>query len=223
MMNFETARRKMVENQIRPTDVTAYPVLEAYLAVPREAFLPPQSRSLAYIDEDIQVKPANEAGPARYMMEPSPLAKRVQLLELSKKDVVLVVGAGDGYAAAILSLLAQSVVGIDSDEELGESASAKFLELGYDNAVVVSGVLPEGYPSEAPYDAIFLNGAVEVVPEALLNQLRDGGRLVCVEGTGYSARATIYHRDGDVFSSLSSFNAAVKPLPGFARAKAFEF
>ena len=223
MMNFETARRKMVENQIRPTDVTAHPVISAFLSVPREAFLPQQSRQLAYIDEDILVKPANDAGPSRYMMEPSPLAKLVQLLDVSKKDVVLVVGAGDGYAAAILSLLAQSVVGIDSDEELVESVSSKFLELGYDNAAVVSGVLPEGYPSEAPYDAIFLNGAVEIVPEALLRQLRDGGRLVCVEGSGHAARATVYRRDGELFSSLASFNAAVKPLPGFAEAKSFEF
>lgn len=223
MMNFETARRKMVENQIRPTDVTDHSVISAFLSVPREQFLPDESRSLAYIDEDLLIKPAGNGAPARYMMEPSPLAKLIQLMDVSKDDVVLVVGAGDGYAAAVLSLLAQSVVGVDSDEALVESASAKFLELGYDNAVVVSGSHAEGCPSEAPFDAIFINGAVEFVPEALLAQLREGGHLVCVEGLGHSARATSYRRDGDLFSSLSFFNAAVKPLPGFARAKAFEF
>jgi len=223
MMNFETAREKMVECQIRTTDVTAHPVISAFLSVPREAFLPAGLKPLAYIDEDIQVKPATAESPARYMMEPSPLAKLIQLVEVSKKDVVLVVGTGEGYAAAVLSLLAQSVVGIDSDEDLVQSASDNFLELGYDNAAAVVGDLTAGYPSEAPYDVIFVNGAVEYIPDALLEQLRDGGRLVCVEGAGNAARAKIYRRDGDVFSEFLSFNAAVKPLPGFTREKAFEF
>ena len=223
MMNFEAARIKMVENQIRTTDVTAHPVISAFLSVPREAFLPADMKALAYIDEDILVRPAGAETPARYMMEPSPLAKLVQLLEVTKDDVVLVVGAGEGYSSAILSLLAGSVVAVESNEELAESASANLLELGYDNAAVVTGPLEAGYASEAPYDVIFVNGAVEYVPEGLLEQLHEGGRLVCVEGFGNAARAKTYRREGSLFSELSSFNAAIKPLPGFTRAKEFEF
>nr|WP_272214177.1 hypothetical protein [Marinicella sp. W31]MDC2877409.1 hypothetical protein [Marinicella sp. W31] len=104
-----------------------------------------------------------------------------------------------------------------------QSAGERFIDLGYDNAVVVVGDLEAGYPSEAPYDAIFVNGAVEFIPDGLLEQLRDGGRLVCVEGSGNAARATTYRRDGDVFSAVLSFNAAIKSLPGFTREKAFEF
>ncbi|AJY48263.1 protein-L-isoaspartate O-methyltransferase family protein [Martelella endophytica] len=223
MMNFETARIKMVENQIRTTDVTSHPVISAFLSVPREAFLPPEMKALAYIDEDIPVKAATPESPARYMMEPSPLAKLVQLMDVDKEDVVLVVGAGEGYASAILSLLAGSVVAVESDADLAEAASQNFLELGYDNAAVVTGPLEEGCPSEAPYDVIFINGAVEYVPEAILEQLREGGRLVCVEGFGHAARAKVFRREDDIFSDTAFFNAAVKPLPGFVRPKEFVF
>lgn len=223
MINFEAARIKMVENQIRTTDVTSHPVISAFLAVPREEFLPAEQKPLAYIDEDILIKKPVDGAPARYMMEPSPLAKLLQLLDVTKNDVVLVVGAGDGYAAALLSLLGSSVVAIDDDEDLVNAASETLTELGYDNAAVVASPMKDGYASEAPYDAIFVNGSVEFVPDALLDQLRDGGRLVAVEGVGGSARAKLYWRERDQCSSLSSFNAAIKPLPGFTREKAFEF
>lgn len=223
MMNFEAARIKMVENQIRTTDVTSHPVISAFLSVPREAFLPQEKKALAYIDEDIPVSPAADDKPARFMMEPSPLAKLVQLLEVKKNDVVLVVGSGEGYSTAILSLLANSVVAVESDENLASESSQHLADLGYDNAAVVTGNIEEGYAPEAPYDAIFVNGAIEFVPQALLDQLRDGGRLVAVEGYGNAARARLYWRERDVCSYISSFNAAIRPLPGFTKAKEFEF
>lgn len=213
----------MVDSQLRTTDVTSHPVLSAFLTVPREAFLPDALKSTAYVDEDMPVTVAGQGNVARYIMEPSPLAKLVQLADIKKSDVVLEVGAAEGYAAAILCLLAGSVVALESDETLAAAATQKLAELGYDNVAVVTGALEKGYASEAPYDVIFLNGAVEEVPEALLAQLRDGGRLVAVTGNGHAARATVISREGSNYSTVRYFNAAIKILPGFTKAAEFVF
>ncbi len=217
MMDFEAARAKMVENQIRTTDVTSHSVLRAFYAVPREAFVPDQARSLAYIDTDIEVTPG------RYLMEASPLAKLLQLAAITTNDVVLEIGTGTGYVAALLSLLASSVVSLETDEELAAEASQKLSSLGYDNVAVVTGELEKGYPSEAPYDLIFVNGAVEEISPELLEQLRDGGRLVAVVGYGNAAQAKLLLKEGGAISETSHFNASVRPLPGFRRAAEFVF
>ncbi|WP_117195632.1 protein-L-isoaspartate O-methyltransferase family protein [Rhizobium terrae] len=217
MMDFEAARTKMVENQIRTTDVTSHSVLRAFYTVPREAFVPAKAKSLAYIDTDIEV------APGRYLMEASPLAKLLQLAAVTKNDVVLEIGAGSGYASAILSLLADSVVSLESDEALASQASVTLSSLGYDNVAIVTGALENGYAGEAPYDLIFVNGAVEEVPAALIDQLRDGGRLVAVIGYGNAAQAKVLVREQGVVSESAFFNASVKPLPGFRKAREFVF
>ena len=223
MMDFETARANMVDSQLRTTDVTSHSVLKAFLSVPREAFVPAGVREIAYVDEDLQICPARDGRPARYIMKASPLAKLLQLAAVSKEDVVLEIGGGCGYAAAILSQLAGSVVSLESDEALAAQATETLASLGYDNVAVVTGDLAKGYASEAPYDLIFLNGSVEEVPAALTDQLRDGGRLVVVVGYGNAAKATVYRRDGNSTSAATFFNASVKPLPGFAKAAEFVF
>ncbi|AAK87493.1 protein-L-isoaspartate O-methyltransferase [Agrobacterium tumefaciens] len=223
MMDFETARANMVDSQLRTTDVTSHSVLKAFLSVPREAFVPAGVRQIAYADEDLQICPALDGRPARYVMKASPLAKLLQLAAVSKDDVVLEVGGGSGYAAAILSQLAGSVVSLESDEALAAQATETLASLGYDNVAVVTGDLAKGYASEAPYDLIFINGSVEEVPAALTDQLRDGGRLVVVVGYGNAAKATVYRRDGNSTSAASFFNASVKPVPGFAKAAEFVF
>lgn len=217
MMDYTAARIKMVDNQIRTTDVTSHSVLEAFLTVPREAFVPAQLKPLAYIDNDIEV------APGRYLMEPSPLAKLVQLAVVTREDVVLEVGCNTGYASAVLSKLAGSVVALETDETLAATASETLAELGYDNVAVVTGELEKGYAAEAPYDAIFVHGAVEVVPEAFFAQLRDGGRLVVVEGYGNASQARLYIKERGIASERSAFNTAVKPLPGFRKAAEFVF
>ncbi|WP_105374849.1 protein-L-isoaspartate O-methyltransferase family protein [Neorhizobium huautlense] len=217
MMDFEAARTKMVENQIRTTDVTSHSVLRAFYNVPREAFVPAKAKSLAYIDTDIEV------APGRYLMEASPLAKLLQLAAVTKNDVVLEVGTGSGYATAILSQLAGSVISIEVDGALAEQATRTLSSLGHDNVAVVIGELQNGYASEAPYDLIFVNGAVEEVPPALLDQLRDGGRLVAVVGYGNAAQAKVLVKEQGVISESSYFNASVKALPGFHKAKEFVF
>ncbi|MGK6313527.1 protein-L-isoaspartate O-methyltransferase family protein [Neorhizobium sp. DT-125] len=217
MMDFEAARTKMVENQIRTTDVTSHSVLRAFYTVPREAFVPAKAKSLAYIDTDIEV------APGRYLMEASPLAKLLQLAAITRDHVVLEVGTGSGYASAVLSLLAGSVVSLEVDEALAAQAAETLSSLGYDNVAVVTGALEKGYADEAPYDLIFVNGAVEEVPAALLEQLREGGRLVAVVGYGNAAQAKVLVREQGVISEGAHFNASVKPLPGFRKTREFVF
>lgn len=144
MMDFETARANMVDSQLRTTDVTSHSVLKAFLSVPREAFVPAGVRQIAYVDEDLQICPARDGRPARYVMKTSPLAKLLQLSAVSKEDVVLEVGGGAGYAAAILSQLAGSVVSLESDEALAAQATETLASLGYDNVAVVTGDLEKG-------------------------------------------------------------------------------
>ncbi|RWQ34771.1 MAG: protein-L-isoaspartate O-methyltransferase [Mesorhizobium sp.] len=219
--DFAERRVKMVDGQIRTTDVTSAPLLDAMLVVPREAFVAPGQRDLAYIDEDIRI--ANGVDGPRYLMEPSPLAKLMQLAEIDPGDSVLDVGCGTGYATAILSRLAKSVVALESDPALAETAMSTLSALGCDNVSVVKGSLPEGHAAEAPYDVIFIGGSVEKVPDSLLDQLAEGGRLVAVEGQGNSGVARLFFKTGGVVTGRGAFNAAIKPLPGFERIRAFEF
>lgn len=214
-------RIKMVDGQVRTVDVTDPDVLQAFLDVPREAFLPEKWRGMAYIDIDVPV--SGEAADGRHAMRAGLLAKLVQLAAVGKNDFVLDVGTGTGYSAAILSRLASSVIALESDEGLAERATAALAGLGYDNVAVVTGPLVAGYPSEAPYDVIFVGGSVDVVPDSLVSQLKDGGRLIVVEGHGNAGVARLHVRSGGGVAGRRGFNAAVKPLPGFESVKAFEF
>jgi protein-L-isoaspartate(D-aspartate) O-methyltransferase len=217
MIDFEAARAKMVDGQIRTTDVTSHSVLSAFLSVPREAFVPDHMKPLAYIDEDLQICPG------RYIMDPSPLAKLLQLAEIGTDDLVLDVGAGTGYVSALLGRLAGAVVALESDEDMAAKAKTTLASLGAQNVTVVSGALAAGYAAEAPYDLIFVNGAVEEVPATLFGQLREGGRLVTVVGQGHSARATVFVKAASAISSTSFFNASIRQLPGFQKAREFVF
>jgi len=223
MMDFEKARLKMVESQIRTTDVTSHSLLNAFLAVPREAFVPEELKPLAYVDNDIEISPARDGHAKRYLMQASPLAKLLQLAAVRKTDVVLEVGAGTGYASALLSLIAGSVVALECDEALAAKARDNLSTLGHGNVSVVTGPLEKGHAAGAPYDLIFVNGAVEQVSPDLLDQLRDDGRLVAVQGFGNSARASVFVRERGAISANTFFNASVKALPGFAKPKEFVF
>jgi protein-L-isoaspartate(D-aspartate) O-methyltransferase len=217
MADFSGLRTKMVDGQVRTTDVTSLPLLDALLSVPREEFVPAARKSLAYIDEDLEI------APGRYLMEPSPFARIVQLAGIQPGDFVLDVGAGTGYSAAVLSKLAGSVVALEQDPMLAAKAQSVLSSLGYDTVAVVEGPLSAGYPAQAPYDVILLEGAVESIPQALFDQLKDGGRLLAVEGHGNSADVRVYVKQGSSVSARRAFNAAVKPLPGFNSVPTFEF
>lgn len=222
-MDFQAARVKMVENQIRTTDVTSHSVLNAFFAVPRENFVPEKSKLLAYIDCDIEIAPAAAGKGARFLMEASPLAKLLQLGVITKDDKVLDVGCGTGYVSAVLSLIAGKVVALESDEDLAAQAKTNLAAHGYDNVTVVTGDLEKGNVGNAPFDVIFIDGSVEQVPQALLDQLGEDGRLIAVLGYGHAARATVFMRERGAFSENVFFNASIKPLPGFTKTKEFVF
>ena len=220
--DFAEMRRAMVDSQVRTTDVTDLALLDAMMAVPRERFVPARSRPFAYIDEDIFL---NEGGDTpRYLMEPSPLARMIQLVDPRPDDLVLDVGCGTGYSSAVLSHLAGAVIALESDEMLAARAGAVLGDLGFDSIAVVPGPLHEGLADEGPYDVIFVGGAVDAVPDALVAQLKPGGRLVAVVGRGPAGFATLYLRDDEgVTASRRTFNVSARPLPGFERTPEFVF
>jgi len=220
MTDFNQSRRKMVDNQLRTNDVTDHRILDAMELVPRERFVPASKRAVAYIDEDL---PIGSEDTGRVLMKPHIFGKLVQLAEIRENDVVLVVGAGTGYSAAVVSKLAASVVALEENPDLAKTATEVLVDLGIENAVVVEGPLADGYASEGPYDVVLVDGAVEVLPDALLSQVKPDGRLAVVEGQGGAGVAKLYQKSGDAVSSRFGFNASVGLLPGFAREAAFVF
>jgi protein-L-isoaspartate(D-aspartate) O-methyltransferase len=215
MLDLKKTRQNMVDCQIRTSDVTNHALINALLQVPREAFVPNSVPELAYIDEDIAL------GYGRYMMEPAPFAKLAQAVGVGPNDVVLDVGCASGYSSAVLSRFASVVIALEENKELAEFAEKTLDSLDYDNVAVVQGELTKGYASEGPFDVIFVNGAVQQLPQELFSQLKDGGKLIAVEGLGNTGIARLYLRRGDDISGRNLFNCAVKPLPGFEKQAEF--
>lgn len=220
-MDYQSARENMVDCQVRTCDVTNHELLSAMLSVPREAFVPEDKIQLAYIDEDISLSKLGVDG--RYLMQAASFARLAQVAEVDENDIVLVVGAGTGYSSAVLSLLSSSVVAIESDDALVEFSSRKLSENGFSNVAVLKSDMTQGFQKEAPYDVIFIDGAIEVLPQTLLEQLAEGGRLVCVMGTGNAAVAKLYCLEDGIISQREIMNCAIHPLPGFEQAHEFSF
>lgn len=220
MIDFAEMRRAMVDAQVRANDVTDLRIVAAMLETPRERFVPAPLRNFAYIDDDLLVK---EGTPARYLMEPMVLAKLLQAAEIGPDALVLDVGAASGYSTAVLAKLAGQVVALEEDADLAGQGSSLLVELGLLNAAYVQGPLTVGWPSEAPYDVILLNGSVDSVPEALLAQLKPGGRLVAVVGHGRAGRASVFTNTTGGIGSRIVFDAAVPTLPGFEARPGFVF
>ncbi|WP_455480327.1 protein-L-isoaspartate O-methyltransferase family protein [Bartonella sp. B12(2025)] len=221
--DFAELRRKMVDNQIRTADVTDLSVLKAFLTVPREDFVPEDMRALSYLDTDIIVCPAQDGSPACYLMKPASLAKLLQLAAVKSSDIVLDIGANSGYCAALLSKFASSVIALESNKALSERAAETLERNQCDNVHVVHGPLEQGYAVEGPYDLIFIEGSVDFIPEGIFNQMKDGGRLVVVEGHGNSGVARIYVKEDVIIAVRRAFNLAVKCLPGFLKTPDFVF
>lgn len=221
MADFQLARTKMVENQVRANKVTDERLLKAMRAAPRERFVPAAKRGVAYADEDLPL------GEGRWLMEPMLFARLAQLAEVGPDDLVLDVGAGLGYGAVVLGRLASAVVALEESEALAQAANDAIAGMDAadgDNVVVECGPLVDGWTAQAPYDVIFCEGGVEGRPDSLLEQLAEGGRLVAMQRDGGGVqRGVVYRMRNGLTSMRSVFDGATPTLPGFARAPAFTF
>lgn len=211
------ARLNMVEGQIRTNRVTDARIVEAMAAVPREMFVPKALKGVAYIDEDIPI------APDRYLLEPMVLARMLQAAGIGPDDMVLDLGCGTGYSTAVLARLAAAVVALENDTSLADTATENLTELQADNAAVITGKLPAGCPDQGPYDVTIINGAVEQIPTAIVEQMTEGGRIVAVVTQNGIGRVTLFTRQGDSLSGHVLFEASVPPLPGFGQERGFVF
>jgi protein-L-isoaspartate(D-aspartate) O-methyltransferase len=218
MTVFEVARSHLLESQLRPNKITDDRVLNAFASIRRELFVPEHLRPVAYIDEDLPL------GGGRYLMEPMVAARLLQEAAIARTDAVLIVGAGTGYEAALIAMLARSVLALEQDPELARRARAALVEHAIASVSVVEGPLHEGYRSRTPYDVILFGGGIVEVPPEIVAQLADGGRLLAVVKPGNGmGRATLVTRTGGVLARRVISDAATPTLPGFAPKPAFEF
>lgn len=222
-MDFATARRMMVDGQVRTSDVTNLQLIAAMLDIPRERFVPAASADVAYLDRDVPVGERLEGPTSRRLLKPMVLAKLIQAAEVRGTDRVLDVACATGYSSAILARLAGEVVALEEDADLAAKARQALSELGAGNVVVVEGSLAAGWPELSPYDVVVMNGRSEIVPQGLCRQLRDRGRLVGVFGEGMAAKAMIYLSEAGEVSGRVLFDAAAPLLPGFAKPPVFVF
>ncbi len=212
------ARRAMVERQIRPSDVTRLDLLEAFLETPREAFLPRSKRGQAYVGDHVEV------APGRYELDPRVLAKMIDALEPRESDLALVLGSGGGYAAAVLSRVAAAVVAVEPNAELAQLAASGFAVAGGETVIAHQGPLAEGCAKHAPYNVVLVAGGVaRELPDALFEQLAEGGRLAAVVMDGAAGRCELYLRSGGAVGARPIFDASAPILPGFEPPARFEF
>jgi protein-L-isoaspartate(D-aspartate) O-methyltransferase len=220
MTDFALARRNMIDGQLRPNRVTNAQLLAAIADLPRERFLPPGLRSVAYADDDVPL------GNGRYLMEPMILARLLQTLQPQPQDKALVVASGAGYGTALLARLVKSVVAVEADGRLAGSAEQTVRDLGIANVRQVTGKMEEGYAADAPYDVVLIEGGVQHIPAAIVAQLGEGGRLGTVIAAASAGALGVAHlmvKEGGVASSRPIFDAGTPSLAGFAPPPRFTF
>ncbi len=215
MNDSQALRTMMVDTQVRPSDVTKFPIIEAMLAVPREDFVPDSLRAAAYADAPVDL------GGGRAMLEPRTLAKILDAIDIGAEDLVLDLGAGLGYSAAVIARMAEFVVALEEDEALAAEAESRLAAAGVDNVAVIAGPLAEGDPKHGPFDVVFIEGAVQQIPLPILEQIKEGGRIVAIFDGNYLGTVRIGYRIGADVDWRSAFDAAATVLPGFAAAPEF--
>jgi len=215
MTNFADRRRMMVDNQVRPSDVTKYPIIEALLSVEREKFVPQALREAAYLGENLVVSKG------RVLLEPRTLAKMLDALDITSDELVLDLGAGMGYSTAVIAQMAQAVIAVEEDEAMAADAEALLAETGLVNAVLEQGPIAAGAPQHGPYDVITVQGAVEVVPQAVTDQLKEGGRMAAIFADGNLGTVRIGLKVNGQMNWRFAFNAGAPVLAGFEREEAF--
>ena len=215
MTDFATRRTMMVDTQVRPSDVTKYPIIAAMLSVPREAFVPAQMREAAYAGEHVTL------GGGRVVLDPRTLAKLLDALDIQGTETVLDIGCGLGYSSAIIARMAEAVVAVEEDETLATEAQRALSAQGVDNAAVNHGKLAAGAPKAGPYDVIVLQGAAEVISDSLVAQLKEGGRIGALFMEGNLGVARVGYKIDGRITWRQVFNASAPVLPGFEMRKAF--
>ncbi|MBE0555306.1 MAG: protein-L-isoaspartate O-methyltransferase [Rhodobacteraceae bacterium] len=215
MSDYSARRVMMVDTQVRPSDVTKFPIIEAMLAVPREAFVPADRREAAYVGENVALSPR------RVVLEARTLAKLLDALDILPSEMVLDIGCGLGYSTAVIARMAEAVVAVEEDETLAAEAGRALSSEGVDNAVVMTAALAAGAPKHGPYDVITVQGGVEVLPPAILDQLKDGGRIGVIFMEGPLGVARIGHKEGGRVTWRFAFNATAPVLPGFDAKRGF--
>lgn len=213
----QLARAQMIESQIRTNDVTDAAVLAAFRAVSMEAFLPERLRPLAYSDQELEIA----AG--RFLLRPRTLAKLVQLVQPGPRDKALEIGTGCGYGAAILAHVCSSVITLETDPDLSRAALAVLAEQGVTNTRAVATPIAAGWPDDGPYDVIVVHGGAEIVPDAWLAQLAEGGRLAVIVRQGPAASARLYVKANGQAAHRVAFDAAAPVLPGLTGRRGFAF
>lgn len=214
MPDFAARRTIMVDTQVRPNDVTKFPIIEAMLTIPREAFVPDARREAAYVGENVDL------GQGRWLLEPRNFAKMLDALDIQPGDRVLDIGAGMGYSAAVIARMAQSVVALE-EGALAASAEAHLSVQDIEGVTVIDGPLAAGAAEEGPYDVIVIEGGVEQVPAAITAQLKDGGRIAAIFLQGPLGTVRIGRKIDGAVAWRDAFNAAAPVLPGFTGAKEF--
>jgi len=215
--DFAKARASMIDCQLRPNEVNDSSILEAIGAVSRENFVPKGKRAIAYIDEDIEVCDG------RFLMEPTTFARLLVAAGVKPEDLVLDIGCASGYSSAVIAGLADAVVALEEHSDLAEMAEKKLAEQDIMNVAVIKGDMAQGVAKQGPFDVIFIEGAVDVVPDMLLKQLKEGGRLVCVLLEGGVGRGHMVENRFGNLVARNLFDANVEPLPGFLAEKTFVF
>ncbi len=215
MTDFATRRTVMVDTQVRPADVTKFPVIKALLSVPREAYVPRSLREAAYIGENLEI------APRRVVLEARTLAKLLDALDIQPDEMVLDLGCGLGYSTAVIARLAEAVIAVEEDAALAAQAEKTLASEGVDNAAVISGLLAQGAAKHGPYDVITLQGAIETLPQALSDQLKEGGRVGCVFMEGALGVARVGYKVDGVVTWRFAFNATAPVLPGFELRRGF--
>jgi len=217
MTDFSAARDAMVESQIRTSDVTDLAVLAAFRHTARESFVPTARKALAYAGCHV------ETDEGRTMLAPRDLAKMVQAAEIESGDVVLDMACGRGYSTAILAQLADTVVGLETDEASVARATELLVEADISNAAVVQGDLKSGAAEHGPFNVIFIGASVPAVHSQWFSQLANGGRIVCIVQTGPIGRVTVFTKSGDAIGQKVIFDTSAPYLSGFEPEAAFVF
>ena len=216
MTDFSARRTMMVDTQVRPSDVTKFPIIDAMLTVKREDFVPAAQREAAYMGENLSL------GDGRVLLEPRTLAKILDAVDINGDELVLDVGSALGYSAAVIAHMAEAVVALEENEDLARETMDTLMDAGIDNVITHTGALHDGAAEHGPFDVIVVQGGVSHVPAALSDQLKDGGRMACVFMDGALGEVRIgYKLDGRI-TWRRSFNAGAPVLPGFEKHDAFQ-